>query len=96
MELPDTSSSGSRMPRSQSEYAADLRRATDKYVANGQESFKDDASMIKMYDDDAKDLYAIAALIDAGSFVEALSKSQRLDTVVRETIPDNVWDWLHS
>lgn len=43
---------------------------------------------------DCKDLRKIASLIRTEKFTEARSAIRNLDTLVREYIPQDVWDWL--
>jgi soluble cytochrome b562 len=53
-----------------------------------------DEDMQGAYDSDAKDLNGIGLLIQTGKLDEARQKVRNLDTIVRDQVPDDVWDFL--
>jgi len=55
---------------------------------------EDRQSMIKMYKSDADDFKKIADLIMAKKFKEAGDEARMMDTSPRESIPDDVWEFL--
>jgi hypothetical protein len=55
-----------------------------------------DKEMIKVHREDAKDLTKGLNMLRAGKYEEARRHFEYLDTVVRELVPDNIWDYLHE
>lgn len=45
---------------------------------------------------DASDLYAIGTLLKKGQVSQAKNLAWSLDTIVRDEIPDDVWDFLKA
>lgn len=52
--------------------------------------------LIKVHREDAKDLTKGLNMLRAGKYEEARRHFEYLDTVVRELVPDNIWDYLHE
>jgi hypothetical protein len=69
-----------------------LRTSATEYRDNGLKSFQDDKEMCEVYRSDYDDLLKIARIIDEGKIGEAFEEMDKLDTVVRDMIPDNVWN----
>ena len=78
------------------EAAVQIRKAAKQWRDAGYDSFENDPKMLKVYDTDAKDLKAVASLLDEDKCKEAMNKAYRLDTVVRECIPEPAWDYLQK
>lgn len=76
--------------------AARLRKIADKHKREGTRDFADEPDMIKMYADDAKDLYRIAALLEKGRINGAVVRAQDLDTACRDLIPARIYDALYA
>lgn len=76
--------------------AKELRDVAKEYLAQGLSSFKGEADMIAMFRNDAKDLREVASLIRRQDLKKAWIKAYRLDTAVREIIPDNIWDAIET
>ena len=73
---------------SQKVYDAAIARFTKAHnLWNG------DLEMLKVHTKDYLDLVEIANLIDAGENIKALRKIHKLDTEVRDEIPQDVWDY---
>jgi hypothetical protein len=69
----------------------------EEHIENwGPGSKSPDGCMVVAGKTDADDLRAIAKLILAKNKIAAAQNSDHLDTIVRDHIPDVVWDWLHS
>lgn len=66
------------------------------YYQHGLVTWKNDKSMNDMYDSDYADLKHIAKLIEDGSPHAAGDYADRLDTAVRDEIPNEVWEYIHS
>jgi hypothetical protein len=72
---------------SQKVYDAAIARFTKAHdLWNG------DIEMLTMHTKDYLDLVKIANLIDDDQMVKAMSKMYKLDTEVRDAIPQDVWD----
>jgi hypothetical protein len=85
--------------------ASELRDATMAYIEDGVKTWlrggKDgdvpiDLEMWDVTIKDAYDLGCIIALIEQDKLAEAWNSVVELDTLVRDVIPTNVYDWLHS
>jgi hypothetical protein len=82
------------MPRITVEYAKALadkmnNEAIRNYQATG---WRDKKEYAHYYVEDRKAMRKILPFIRKRQFAEAFEKMQRLDTVLRERIPDEVWD----
>lgn len=79
------------------EREAQLRKAADSYYNEyiGLFDVKEDREVIKQ---DKKDLYKLARMVGKGEGwkPEAKEFAQHLDTIVRESIPEEVWNWMMS
>jgi hypothetical protein len=78
------------------EAAKALRDAAKSYLKWNLDAFKDDAHMIQVARADGRDLREIAKHIRAGEIRVAADKARGLDTLVRDYIPNSVWDHLHA
>jgi hypothetical protein len=56
----------------------------------------DDEVMEKVYRSDREDLKEVLELLQKGDFEKAWAKAQRLDTIVRDLIPDLAWNLMES
>lgn len=56
----------------------------------------DDASLRKGYTQDRKDLRHVLSLYKKGEWQQAAEFSSSLDTMVREMIPDSIWNSVHD
>lgn len=74
---------------------ADAVRATaQEWKDDHKRDYPDDADMRKGGREDAADMNKIATMIATGKLKAAKSAIAHLDTVVREQIPQQVWDGL--
>ena len=55
-----------------------------------------DPEMIKAYEDDREDLEYIRDLMVEGDYDYAAQRAGDLDTVVRDQIPEAIWDFLQD
>ena len=80
--------------------ASELRDATMEYIEDGVKTWlRGETIDLKMWNvtiKDAEDLGKIIALIDQDQLEEAWNSIIELDTLVRDVIPRNVYDWLHK
>lgn len=74
------------------EAAKTLRTAASEFLASGLKAFSDDKSMQQCYRSDGRDLRAIATLIRSGNIEQARRDINHLDTLVREVVPESVWN----
>ena len=83
--------------------ASELRDATMTYIEDGVKTWlrggKDgdvpiDLGMWDVTIKDAYDLGCIIALIEENKVGEAFEKASDLDTLVRDEIPKDVWNWM--
>jgi len=72
--------------------AKKVQKAADKYRDAGKKAFKGEKDMIKMYDDDHRDLTKIAKLILKGKLALAGEMAWYMDTAPREEIPQDVYN----
>ena len=74
--------------------ALKLKAVADKYLAWNQESFSGDAKMLARGEKDHVDLMSIALMIESDEFnTIAIRKSiRKLDTFIRDYIPDNIYE----
>jgi hypothetical protein len=56
--------------------------------------YQKDAGMMAMYAGDARDMFDIAAKMEAGNFVAAMRQAQSMDTAARDEIPTEVYKFL--
>ncbi len=69
-----------------------LKNAADKYLAWNTKTFSDDAKMISVGKRDHDDLISIAGMIENGEDSIRIARAMsRLDTAVRDVIPDDVY-----
>jgi hypothetical protein len=54
----------------------------------------DDIPLVELYRSDASDLKLVASLIRQNKLVEAANKASRLDTIVRDIIPEGPWQHM--
>lgn len=87
VQLPETSVSPEKLGEI-------LRSSADAWLAHGKQAFKGDKKMIAAYRDDRKQLLKVVKELDKGNFKNAAALSRSLDTIIREQIPDSVWDYL--
>ena len=57
---------------------------------------QDKESLLEMYKHDQEILLEIADYIDSNKDTEAYELAMSLDTALRESIPDNVWEYLEK
>ena len=74
--------------------ALKLKEAADKYLAWNNKSFSGDAKMIKGGEKDHEDLISIALMIEQDEFNNRSigNAIRKLDTFVRDYIPQNIYD----
>ena len=73
------------------EECAEFNEIIEKWVGGG-----DDPEMIMCYAVDRQDLTAVLELFKSGDFEAATVKIRRLDTIVRELIPESVWRIIYG
>lgn len=84
------------MKPSYTRQAASIRAAAKRWLKEGKEHFEDETDMVDVYREDVVELNEIADLLDSGNLRKAQTKANDLDTVVREQIPEKVWDQLFA
>jgi len=57
---------------------------------------EEDWGMAQCYASDAADLIGIMRELDAGNQATARRLIENLDTIVRDGIPENIWQWIHA
>jgi hypothetical protein len=74
--------------------AIKLRNVATKYRSNLYKQFKSDKNMLKVAEQDYIDLMSIAIMIEENEFNnKAIARAiGSLDTIVRDTIPDNIYE----
>lgn len=74
--------------------AIKLRDNATKYRSNLYKQFKSNKNMLKIAEQDYIDLMSIALMIEENEFNnKAIAKAiGSLDTIVRDTIPDNIYE----
>jgi hypothetical protein len=74
--------------------AIKLRNVATKYRSNLYKQFKSDKNMLKVAEQDYIDLMSIAIMIEENEFNnKAIARAiGNLDTIVRDTIPDNIYE----
>lgn len=76
--------------------AEEVRAAADKWVAshrrNWPKNTEGDREMRKCGARDAKDMRGVAAFLKKGDIPKAKEAASRLDTIVRDAIPEKFWD----
>jgi hypothetical protein len=74
--------------------AIQLKEAADKYLAWSNKGWAGDAKMLAVGESDYEDLISIALLIEQDEFNnKAIGKAIRnLDTFIRDSIPQNIYD----
>lgn len=60
----------------------------------GDEAIGTVGSLAKAYRDDEKQLMKVVQLLKANKIKQARKKASDLDTIVRDVIPTEVYDWL--
>jgi hypothetical protein len=79
------------------ERADKVKAAADKYYNKyiGLFDVKEDREIIKQ---DKKDLYKLARMVGKGEgwIPEIVELYQSMDTIVRGSIPNDVWKWIYS
>lgn len=77
--------------------ARKLLDAAVAYRKSGVKHFKkDDRHMLDVYESDFKDFLTIVKHIRAGDLHKALLHANQMDTLPREEIPYEVWEWMHD
>lgn len=71
-------------------------RRLERTIKNWQPEKGDDASMRACYTQDRKDLRKVLSLCKRGKWQEAIEFARGLDTLVREMIPNGIWDHITS
>ena len=74
-----------------------LRAATIEYIEDGVDSWLRKRCDLEMWDvttKDAYDLGCIVGLIEDDQIDAAFGKASYLDTLVRDVIPKDTWNWL--
>ena len=70
-----------------------FRRSIKAWERQGQEAGRDgDVELAAGYAEDVADLRAILRLIETGALDEAAEAIERLDTLIRDQIPQRVYD----
>lgn len=73
--------------------AVALVNAADKYLAWNTKAFSDDAKMISVGKRDHEDLISIAGMIENEEDSTRIARAMwKLDTAVRDVIPDSVYN----
>jgi len=74
--------------------ALKLKEVADKYLAWNTKSFSGDAKMIKGGEKDHEDLLSIALMIEQDEFntLPIRRAIRKLDTFIRDYIPQNIYD----
>jgi len=79
------------------EHAIVLKKAADKYIAWHNKAFEGDSDMIEFGKKDYDDLISIAGMIENGEDKNKIGKAMwKLDTAVRDIIPDKVYYGFNS
>jgi hypothetical protein len=76
--------------------AEQLKQVAAAWQKEGTTNFKKDAHMLSVYASDSKDLLAIHSLFAKGQDKAAAQKASKLDTIIREQIPTELWDHLQN
>ncbi len=80
--------------REMTKAAREIETATEEMLDKGTTNFKDDAAMINMFRDDARDLRQVADWLREGRLDYALATAMNLDTAARDEIPGSVWNLM--
>jgi hypothetical protein len=74
------------------QHAISLKQAADKYDAWHSNAFSNDKKMLKVGKKDYEDLLSIAGMIENGEDIKKIANAmRRLDTAVRDVIPDSAY-----
>ena len=74
------------------QHAISLKQAADKYDAWHRNAFSNDKKMLKVGKKDYQDLISIAGMIENGEDIKKIANAmRRLDTAVRDVIPDSAY-----
>lgn len=68
----------------------------EKIIDGWRASPGDDANMRKCYTQDRKDLRRVLTLYKRGSWRQAGEFASHLDTMVREMVPDSIWQAIQT
>ena len=69
-----------------------LKDAADRYLAWNTKTFSDDPKMVSVGEIDHGDLMTIASMIENGEAPASIARAMgRLDTAVRDVIPNDVY-----
>ena len=74
--------------------AKEIRKAASEWLARGRKSFKGDQHMIDTYRNDAASLRSVAKLVSMGALTAARDSAARLDTIIRDEIPESFFKLL--
>jgi hypothetical protein len=72
--------------------AESLEKTAYDWIKKGVQYFPEDKEMQEVYASDARDILAIIPFIKEANFSKAHNKMWLLDTVVRDIIPDDVYE----
>jgi hypothetical protein len=74
-----------------------LARQIGRYLKEAEKNIAEgDYGMAQCYASDAADLIVIMREVDAGHQATAYRLVDNLDTIVRDSIPEDVWNWLRA
>lgn len=74
-----------------------LARVIGRYIKDAEKNIaEEDWGMAQCYASDAADLTKIMVEVDAGNQATAYRLADNLDTIVRENIPEDVWNWMRA
>jgi len=76
-------------------WADAVRETAEEWNASHKRQWPDDVSMRKTGRQDASDLKKIARMIETGKLDAARAAIRHLDTIVRDAMPQEVWDGLN-
>jgi len=77
--------------------ARGIRAAATRWLKTASEpDVRCDVDFANCYRSDAKDLREVSTLVRRGKVKEAALAAEQLDTLVRELIPDDCWDYLQA
>lgn len=75
--------------------ASATRRAANRYFKRGMDNLTcRDYELIKLYEDDLKELRSFAKLVNQGQLTRASKMIDRMDTAVYEVIPNQTYNYV--
>jgi hypothetical protein len=78
------------------EMVAHFDKVITQFLNTGLSHFKIGSHMAKVYHDDATALRSVLTCFRRKKFVEAWAIARGLDTLVRDIIPENIWELLQQ